>query len=68
MTNGDINLVHAHAEICIQLWNFPLVYMFSAGQSHILIHIHETVGNLGLGFDTIVPPFPEWVMCFESKL
>ena len=34
--------------------NSPLVYMFSAGDSHLLIHIHETVGNLGLYFDTIL--------------
>ena len=48
--------------------NFPLVYMFSAGQSHPLIHIHETVGNLGPWFDTILPPFQEWVMSLTSKL
>ena len=44
---------------CINMYtqhcNFPLVYMCLAGQTHILIHIHETVGNLEPWFDTILP-------------
>ena len=46
--------------------NFPLVAMFSAGQSHPLIHIHETVEYLRLGFDNILPSFQELVMCSEK--
>ena len=41
--------------------NFPFIYMFSAGQSHLVIHIPETVGIHR-------PSFQEWVMSFESKL
>ena len=48
--------------------NFPLVYMFSAGQSHLLIHIHETVENLGLWFDHIISSFQERVMSYKFKL
>ena len=48
--------------------NLPLVCMFSAGQSHLLIHNHETGGNLRLWFDTLLPTFQEWVMSFESNL
>ena len=48
--------------------NFPLVYMFSAGQSHLLILIPETRGNLRLWFDTLLPSFQEQVMSFESNL
>ena len=48
--------------------NFPLVYVFHAGQSHHSIHIHEDAGNLGLWFDTILQYFQEWVKSVESKL
>ena len=58
---------HMH-NMYTQQCNFLLVYMFSSGQSHIWIHIHETVGNLWLWFDANLPSFQEWVMRFESKL
>ena len=32
-------------------------HWFSASQSRVLIHIHETVGNLGLQFDTMMTSF-----------
>ena len=47
----------SHQKYDTQHCNFPLVYMFSAGQLHLLIHIHETVENIGLWFDTILPTF-----------
>ena len=44
---------------CINMYtqdrNSPLDYMFLAWQTDNLIHIHETVGNLELWFDTILP-------------
>ena len=51
-----------------QYRNFPLVYMFPAGQSKLLIHISETVGKLRLWPDTILPSFQELVNSFESSL
>ena len=42
--------------------------MFTAGQSHPLIHIQdETVENLGLMFHILLPTFQEWVMGSEYK-
>ena len=49
---------HMH-DMYTQQCSFPLVHMFSSGQSHIWIHIHETVGNLGLRVDAILPSFQE---------
>ena len=46
-----------------QYRNFPLVSMFS----DLLIHTQETVGNIGLWFDTILPSFQEWIISYESK-
>ena len=45
------------------VYTVSLVSMFS----DLLIHTQETVGNLGLWLDTILPSFQEWIISYESK-
>ena len=55
-----IKVLAQHKYVCTAMQISQLIYRFSAGQLHILIHINETLENLGFWFDTLLPSFQEW--------
>ena len=63
-----IKVLAQHKYVCTAMQISQLIYRFSAGQLHILIHINETLENLGFWFDTLLPSFQEWDMCSECRL
>ena len=57
-----------HKCVCIHSIASFHRFLCSAGQSHLFIHIKETVGNLWLWFYTILSLFQEWAKHFDYKL
>ena len=57
-----------HKCVCIHSIAYFHRFLCSAGQTHLFIHIKETVGNLWLWFYTILSLFQEWAKHFDYKL
>ena len=57
-----------HKCVCIHSIASFHLFLCSAGQSHLFIHIDETVGNLWLWFYTNLSLFQEWAKHFDYKL